>query len=72
MAFSPKKQALWFSKRPRESKCTPTLSPAFQDNQTPPKQSSTMLKIVVGQQAEIQPHFTQSEYYANFTRVTFS
>lgn len=41
----------------------------FQDNQNPPKETTVVLKIMVGQQSEIIPHFTQLEYHANFTKV---
>ncbi|KAI6211786.1 hypothetical protein M3Y96_00471300 [Aphelenchoides besseyi] len=43
------------------------LNVTASDQQTPPKRSSTLLKIVVGQPADISPHFSQREYYANFT-----
>ncbi|KAI6175361.1 DE-cadherin [Aphelenchoides bicaudatus] len=44
------------------------LNVSASDNQEPPKQSTTTLKVLVGQQNEIMPHFTQQEYYANFSR----
>ncbi|KAI6220827.1 DE-cadherin [Aphelenchoides fujianensis] len=39
------------------------------DGQQPPRRSSTLLKVVVGQAAEITPHFSQREYYANFSTL---